>query len=68
MRLYRASRAELFARLDQPALRPLPAEPFVYGEWKIKARVNIFCGVPPYVAVGAVLPGAVAVVVRPTAT
>jgi transposase len=41
MRLYRASRRELFARLDQPALRPLPAEPFVYGEWKINARVNI---------------------------
>src|SRR5206468_1023817 len=30
MRLYRASRRELFERLDQPALRPLPAEPFVY--------------------------------------
>ena len=41
MRLYRASRRELFERLDQPALRPLPAEPFVYGEWKIDARVNI---------------------------
>jgi transposase/DNA replication protein DnaC len=41
MRLYRASRSELFARLDQPALRPLPAAPFVYGEWKIHARVNI---------------------------
>ena len=41
MRLYRASRRELFARLDQPALRPLPAEPFIYGEWKIHARVNI---------------------------
>ena len=40
MRLYRASRRELFARLDQPALRPLPAEPFVYGEWAV-ARVNI---------------------------
>jgi transposase len=40
MRLYRASRRELFERLDQPALRPLPAEPFVYGEWKV-ARVNL---------------------------
>ena len=40
MRLYRASRRELFERLDQPALRPLPAEPFVYGEWTV-ARVNI---------------------------
>ncbi len=41
MRLYRASRRELFERLDQPQLRPLPAEPFVYGEWKIGARVSI---------------------------
>ena len=40
MRLYRASRRELFDRLDRPALRPLPATPFVYAEWKI-ARVNI---------------------------
>ena len=40
MRLYRASRRELFDRLDQPALRPLPAEAFIYGEWKT-ARVNV---------------------------
>lgn len=40
MRRYQASRYELFARLDRPALRPLPTEPFVYGEWKV-ARVNI---------------------------
>jgi len=40
MRLYRASRRELFERLDQPALPPLPAESFVYGEWKT-ARVNV---------------------------
>ena len=40
MRLYRASRGELFERLDQPALRALPAEAFVYGEWKT-ARVNV---------------------------
>ena len=40
MRLYQASRRELFERLDRPALRPLPADPFVYGEWKT-ARVNI---------------------------
>jgi transposase len=41
MRLYRASRRELFERLDHPALRPLPAEAFIYREWKISARVNI---------------------------
>ena len=40
MRRYQASRQELFERLDRPALRPLPAAPFVYGEWKV-ARVNI---------------------------
>jgi len=41
MRLYRASRRALFEQLDQPALRPLPAEAFVYSDWKIGARVNI---------------------------
>jgi len=41
MRLYRASRRDLFERLDQPALRPLPAETFLYGEWRVGARVNI---------------------------
>ena len=40
MRRYGASRQELFARLDRPALRPLPATPFVYGEWKV-AKVGI---------------------------
>jgi len=34
------SRREHFERLDRPALRPLPAEPYVYAEWK-KARVHI---------------------------
>src|SRR6266508_3993696 len=41
MRLYRASRRELFERLDQLALRPLPGEAFIYSDWKISARVNI---------------------------
>ena len=35
-----ASRRVLFERLDQPALRPLPATPFVYAEWT-HARVNL---------------------------
>ncbi|HEY6429305.1 MAG TPA: IS21 family transposase, partial [Acidimicrobiales bacterium] len=39
-RLYPATRGEQFQRLDQPVLRPLPATPFEYGEWKI-ARVNL---------------------------
>jgi transposase len=34
------SRREHFERLDKPALQPLPAEPYVYAEWK-KARVHI---------------------------
>jgi transposase len=41
MRTYRASRRDLFTQLDQPALRPLPPEPFIVGEWKLNARVNI---------------------------
>jgi transposase len=40
MRRYGASRRELFERLDRPALRPLPSEPFIYAEWK-EARLNI---------------------------
>jgi len=40
MRRYGASRRELFERLDRPALRPLPTEPFIYAEWK-KVRLNI---------------------------
>jgi transposase len=34
------SRKSLFQSLDQPALKPLPAERYQYGEWKT-ARVNI---------------------------
>ena len=34
------SRRDLFERYDRPALQPLPAEPFVYGDW-LRARVNI---------------------------
>jgi transposase len=40
MRVYGASRRELFERIDRPALKPLPAEPFVYADWKT-ARLNI---------------------------
>ena len=40
MRVYGASRRELFERLDHPALRPLPVEPFAYAEWR-KAKLNI---------------------------
>jgi hypothetical protein len=40
MRVYGCSRRELYERVERAALRPLPVEPFVYGEWKT-ARVNI---------------------------
>jgi transposase len=33
-------RRSLFGSLDQPALNPLPLEPYEYAEWK-KARVNL---------------------------
>lgn len=33
MRVYGTSRRALFERLDQPALRPLLTEHFVYGDW-----------------------------------
>ena len=35
-----ASRRDLFERLDKPALKPLPAEPYVYAEWK-QCRVGL---------------------------
>ena len=34
------SRAEMFAELDRPALAPLPGEPFVYAEWRLR-RVSL---------------------------
>ena len=40
MRVYGASRRELFTRLDRPALGALPQERFTYGEWK-GVKVNI---------------------------
>lgn len=40
MRRYNASRAELFNRLDKPAMKPLPNSRFVFGEWK-HAKVHI---------------------------
>lgn len=33
MRGYGASRADLFATLDRPALSPLPEEPYVFARW-----------------------------------
>jgi transposase len=35
-----STRKELFDTIDKPAMKPLPAHPFEYSEWK-KARVNI---------------------------
>jgi transposase len=40
MRTYKASRRDLFERLDKPALMPLPAESFSVSTWK-QVRLNI---------------------------
>jgi len=40
MHRYKASRRDLFEKLERSALKPLPATRFSYGEWK-KARVHI---------------------------
>jgi len=40
MQVLKLSRRELYERLDRPALKPLPAQAYVYGEWS-KARVSI---------------------------
>lgn len=40
MRVYKATRRQLFEQLDRPALKPLPAARFIYGEWKT-VTVNI---------------------------
>jgi transposase len=34
------SRASVFAEVDRPALRPLPAQPYVHADWK-RARVGL---------------------------
>ncbi|MDY6949094.1 MAG: hypothetical protein SXG53_25645 [Pseudomonadota bacterium] len=40
MRHVKQSRRELFDRLDRPALKPLPSQPYEYAEWG-QDRVNI---------------------------
>jgi transposase len=40
MRLYKASRSELFERLEKPALRALPTDAFEHAAWK-KAKLNV---------------------------
>lgn len=40
MRGYKKSRRELFEMLDRPALKPLPAIPYEFAEWK-KVRLGI---------------------------
>ncbi len=40
MRHVKASRRELYERLDRPALKPLPERPYEYAQWK-ELRVNI---------------------------
>ncbi len=40
MRHVKASRRALYERLDRPALKPLPATPYEYADWK-QVKVNI---------------------------
>jgi transposase len=40
MRAYGASRAELFASVDAPALKPLPDQPYAFASWK-RCRVGL---------------------------
>jgi len=40
MGVYQTSRTALFEKIERQALRPRPAAPFTYGEWKV-ARINI---------------------------
>jgi transposase len=40
MRRLGVSRRELFVELDRPALKPLPAEPYQYAEWRVR-RVGL---------------------------
>jgi transposase len=35
------SRRSLFEAVERAALRPLPAEPYVVGDWKIACKVNV---------------------------
>ena len=49
------TRKSLFESMEKSALKALPERPFEYGEWK-KAGVNIFCGLPRYVALGSAAP------------
>lgn len=40
MKSYGCSRRTLFEQVDQPALKPLPTQPFVFARWKT-AKVNL---------------------------
>jgi transposase len=40
MRVYHASRRELFERLERAVLRPLPGEPYDYAEWR-RVTLNV---------------------------
>jgi len=49
MKVVGVSRRTQWNQIDRPALKPLPTTRYELAEWK-PCRVNIFCGVPPYVA------------------
>jgi hypothetical protein len=33
-------RSELFEKIDKPALKPLPEQPYEFADWKLKVRVG----------------------------
>jgi hypothetical protein len=47
MRTYKASRRELFERLDRPALAPLPEQPFEAATWKKVGLTGSIMSRPP---------------------
>jgi hypothetical protein len=36
------TRRQLFEDLDLPALKPLPVEPYVYAEWRVRRGANVY--------------------------
>ena len=54
MRRLGVSRRDLFLELDCPALKPLPAEPYEYAEWRLR-RVGLDIGARSYGSIQSIL-------------
>ena len=48
------SRRDLLLELDCPALKPLPAEPYEYAEWRLR-RVGLDIGARSYGSIQSIL-------------